>query len=561
MSLLDKATLIVTPTGYSKDFLHCVKPNTTDGDFDFVRSTGSFRTNSAGLLDDVPYNRVTYSNDFTPVNWSKFNATVTSGQADRSGGTNAWLIAKTGAAGRCEQNISDRNSSFQTASVYAKAGTLNFLYLRVNQSTSRGAYFDLSNGTVGSTGANIVSAAITAAGNGYYRCEVRFNANLTAVGVIPVDSDGGYTNANTGNIYAQDVQLENATSATTYVATTNRENLPVIDYISGAGHIALQPTRQNLFSYGNSLETNWSSSGTNPPTLTAKQFTSPDGRTNASRLEFPNTATASALQQGFTHINNFRHAISIYAKSNTGSNQTFRLFGDDASVSAISSVFTATSEWQRFTFYFSASSTGTKQAGIYHDAGTSSDLQIFGMMVERGGTSTNFSASGYIPTGNQTETRSLDRAHDAGVGASGIFNDSEGVLYGEIATDHDQSFRSIAISDGSLSNCVRMQFNTTLNQINLNIRAATATSLNYTHTLTDASAFNKIAISYKVNDFKVYINGTLVNTDTSGTTPTGLDRLSFANYYNSSTFYGRCKMLAVFDEQLTTDELECLTTP
>ena len=560
MSLLDKAKLVVTPTAWAKGILYSVKPNTTDGDFDFIQTGSSYRTNSSGLLEYLPKNRIVESNTFTTT-WSATNLTLTSGQADRSGGTDAWIFSKTGASARIQQNVNDRNSGFQTVSVYAKAGTLDFLYLQLNLSTTRGAYFDLSSGTVGSVGANLVSAAITAAGNGFYRCEVRFNANLTNVRVSLADVDGGFSNSNTGNIYVQDVQLENGSTAGTYVAVTNRQNYPVINYENNVGHFLLEKASLNLYSYSDSLETNWSASGTNPPTLTAKQFTSPDGRTNASRLEFPNTATASALQQGFTHLNNFRHAITVYAKSNTGSNQTFRLFGDDASASAISSVFTATNDWQRFTFYFTATSTGTKQSGIYHDAGSSSDLQIFGAMVERGSTSVNFSATTYIPTGNQTKSRANGRAHDAGVGASGIFNDSEGVLYAEVGTDHDQSFRSIAISDGSLSNCVRIQFSTTLNQVIANVRAATATSMNSTHSLTDASAFNKIAISYKANDFKLYVNGTLVATDTSGTTPTGLDRVSFANFNNSNNFQGRCKMLAVFDEQLTTDELECLTTP
>ena len=38
---------------------------------------------------------------------------------------------------------------------------------------------------------------------------------------------------------------------------------------------------------------------------------------------------------------------------------------------------------------------------------------------------------------------------------------------------------------------------------------------------------NKIALKYKANDFALWINGTEVATDTSGITPTGLDRLEF----------------------------------
>ena len=40
---------------------------------------------------------------------------------------------------------------------------------------------------------------------------------------------------------------------------------------------------------------------------------------------------------------------------------------------------------------------------------------------------------------------------------------------------------------------------------------------------------NKIAFRYKQNDFKAYINGTQVFSDTSGNTPTGISRFDFAN--------------------------------
>jgi len=562
MSLLDKAKLVVTPTAWGQTTLYSVKPNTTDGDFDFTRNSGINRVNSSGLIEPLPYNLLKGSNNFSN-DFTISNASIASGQADRSGGTDAWLFTKNATTAYLRQSTSSGIAAVgpQTVSIYAKAGTLDFLFIKPNSSSADGAYFDLSSGTVGTVGANVVRTAITADGNGYYRCEVELNKRISQIRLSLADVDGGDSNGNTGNIYIQDCQLVKGSSARTYYETTNRRAYPVISYANNAGHLQFTGSRTNFFRYSDSLITNWSATGTNPPTFTEKQFTSPDGRVNASRLEFPSTATASAYSQTFQHLNNYRFAITCYVKSNTGSNQTFRLFGDDASVSAISSVFTATSEWQRFEFLFTATSTATKAAGIYHDAGSASDLQVFGAQLERGSTSTNFSASPYIPAANNYVSRSADNCYGAGIGASGIFNDSEGVLYAEVATDHENSFRVIAISDGSTNNCVRIQFTTTENQVLANIRAATATSMNAAHTLTDASAYNKIAISYKENDFKFYVNGTQVGTDTSGTTPTGLNQVSFGNFNNSNPFIGRCKMLAVFDEQLTTDELECLTTP
>ena len=36
-NLLELASIILTPTAYSADTLHCIKPNTATGDFNFDR--------------------------------------------------------------------------------------------------------------------------------------------------------------------------------------------------------------------------------------------------------------------------------------------------------------------------------------------------------------------------------------------------------------------------------------------------------------------------------------------------------------------------------------------
>ena len=41
---------------------------------------------------------------------------------------------------------------------------------------------------------------------------------------------------------------------------------------------------------------------------------------------------------------------------------------------------------------------------------------------------------------------------------------------------------------------------------------------------------NKVAITFKEDEFKVYHNGVLKDTDTSGDIPTGLDKLNFASH-------------------------------
>ena len=68
MSLLDKASLVVTPNGYKVGKLYSVIPNTTLGDMDVVRATTATRVNSLGLIENVALNvpRIDYTNGSCP---------------------------------------------------------------------------------------------------------------------------------------------------------------------------------------------------------------------------------------------------------------------------------------------------------------------------------------------------------------------------------------------------------------------------------------------------------------------------------------------------------------
>ena len=54
MSLLNSASLCVTPNAYKEGTLYSVIPNTSLGDMTVVRATTATRVNSAGLVELVP---------------------------------------------------------------------------------------------------------------------------------------------------------------------------------------------------------------------------------------------------------------------------------------------------------------------------------------------------------------------------------------------------------------------------------------------------------------------------------------------------------------------------
>ena len=68
MSLLEKASLIVTPNAYKESILYSVVPNATLGDMTVVRATTATRVNSTGLIESVGLNipRIDYTNGSCP---------------------------------------------------------------------------------------------------------------------------------------------------------------------------------------------------------------------------------------------------------------------------------------------------------------------------------------------------------------------------------------------------------------------------------------------------------------------------------------------------------------
>ena len=181
-------------------------------------------------------------------------------------------------------------------------------------------------------------------------------------------------------------------------------------------------------------------------------------------------------------------------------------------------------------------------------------MLIYGAQLEQGSYATS-----YIPTSGSTATRSADFCINSGTSAE--FNDSEGVLFAEIsALADDLTYRGISIGDGTASNVVRIYYENVSNRFTANIKYAGVSQATMIYTFTDITINSKISVKYKENDFALWVNGFEVETDTSGSTPTGLDVLQFDTGTGGDDFYGNTKQLMTFKTALTDSELETLTS-
>ena len=135
------------------------------------------------------------------------------------------------------------------------------------------------------------------------------------------------------------------------------------------------------------------------------------------------------------------------------------------------------------------------------------------------------------------------------------------MLYVEI-TDlaNDNTYKRISISDGTTSNRVVIGTNNSSNSLRCFVGASGSLQFDNIVSISDITANNKIALKYKADDFALWINGIEVATDTSGSTPTGLDTLRLEGASAAFPLYGKAKCVAVYKEALTDAELTCLTT-
>jgi hypothetical protein len=213
------------------------------GDFTFARSSLATRVNSEGLIEEMAINipRLDYSNDSCPellleptrtnllqrseefdnAYWTKTNSTISANAIISPDGTKTGdkLTDNSTNGSHDVRRTITNNIAIHTLSVFAKAGSLNWLKVFNGYTVS---YFDLSTGTIGTSGAS--SSKIVDYGNGWYRCSVTDNyssaSSLQLIGITNDDNVSNYSGSG-DTIYLFGAMIEEADYQTSYVKTTS----------------------------------------------------------------------------------------------------------------------------------------------------------------------------------------------------------------------------------------------------------------------------------------------------------------------------------------------------
>ena len=160
----------------------------------------------------------------------------------------------------------------------------------------------------------------------------------------------------------------------------------------------------------------------------------------------------------------------------------------------------------------------------------------------------------FIKTEDNIATRSQDFCTDGG--DSVLFNITEGTFFTDVTPYNSGNVTVIGLSIGNDTQRIIFQFQSNGTQV----RVFSSGGVSFYANLTFDQR-NKIAVTFKENEYKFFINGALVGSDTSATVPTGMDRLNFSNSVgNGSGFEGKVHDTRVYDRVLTEAEAIKLTT-
>ena len=569
--LLNKASLVVIPSGYKEDTVYSVVPSDGSGDLSFTRASNGTRINSAGLVEVCPWNLLEQSEDFTNAFWFASNATVTANSTTAPNGTTtADTIAFT-SGGYIGKERTDNGA--MTFFVYAKYIATRWLCVENYNQSDKAAWFDLQNGVVGGTD-NGATSAIENVGNGWYKCSVTMTATSAASSTyafFTVSANNGFTRS--GSAYLWGAQLNIGSTAKPYFPTTDRLNVPRLTYQNGGGgcpSLLLEKQSTNLISYSEDFTNSYW--GLLNSTITPNNTISPDGTQNADKFVENNGTGEKWIYSTPTITAGSVYTYSIFAKKgerdfiyiNAYSNGNFRAWfnlntgtigATDAGVSA--KIENYSNGWYKCSVTITAVTgvqfylLGVSNANnvVDYSGNGTSGIYIWGAQAEQSSYPTS-----YIPTTSSSATRVADACYKTGI--SSLIGQTSGTVFVDAYIDNIEARANnilFYLLGASQDKYVLITSSGGVRYIDFPNGEIT----NNGYGLTNGR--HKFAIAYANNDFAFYIDGNLIGTDTSGT-PSACSEFGFFYYASGYDFPLKVNQAVLFKTRLTNAELASLTT-
>lgn len=580
MSLLDNASLLLTPNAVKASKLYSVIPSDGSGDFTFTRATTATRVNSAGLVELVPYNLLSYSEQFNDAIWSKAGgATITANSTTAPDGTLTADTFDTNQTKLLFQNRPALNNTTYTLSVWVKLGTATNLCLIVNNTLSwdtiGGQSFNASNGLNTST---------------WTRISFTFTTPTLPVNAVNIHLGGNAQSGlvqSSGTVFIWGAQLNEGTNALPYQKTETRLNIPRLDYsLGGCPSLLVEPQRTNTMTYSEDFSNAvWTITN---GAIATNTIAAPSNVISADTFTDNSTPGIHTITRS-AQWSTTRQTFSIYVKANTltkcyiangstgnavcfdlssGTIEGYTAGSGNAMVNA--SITSLSNGWYRVSATHTATASQTFAFGFYKVfnsssflamatyIGTSQSAYLWGAQLEAGAYATS-----YIPTTSASVTRNQDLASRTSV--SSLIGQTEGTLFCEIKLQNVNSASTyVGMTSGTFANGILIgkEAGVTPNKLVFYIFANGVTILNNTSTAL-SSSFVKCAIAYKSGDWAAYVNGSLVASGTSTFTfSASVNRFGFGSNAAFAALDDEMevKQTALWKTRLTNAQLAQLTT-
>ncbi len=350
---------------------------------------------------------------------------------------------------------------------------------------------------------------------------------------------------------------------------TMGQDIARIDYSDSAdGVLLLEPQRTNVLLQSNQFDTTWTNSNASVTSGQSGIYNT----TDAWKLEATGGSGSQHIVQSI--VTSGSSTYSIYVKAGTTDWVALRVTGSPTSYlvwfdltnglvgenqNAIkTSIKLVGNGWYHCCIEINSTTdnvfvylaTGSGLANLNTTVGD--NIYIQNAQLEAGSYPTS-----YIPTSGSSVTRATETCNNSG--NSEVFNDSEGVLFADIAAlVNDNNFKAISVSDSSTSD--RITLSLYQSSLYAYIAAGGVGQFNVSQAVNSIFQYHKIAIKYKTNNCAFWVNGFEVATDISATMPSGLIELAFDKGDGNDDLYGKTKELGYYDTALTDLELETLTS-
>jgi hypothetical protein len=593
MSLLDTASLIVTPNGYKEGKLYSVIPSDGSGDMSVVRATTATRVNSDGLVELVPYNLLTWSQDFSNANWVKSNGpTMTYNSAIAPDGTMTATGVQDTTGGsyksvyQIKTNVSS-NSTY-TCSLYVKKEISEIAYGGISMYFSGGtvdAFYGIVNsvnGTVTITSSTITPTIQVISEGNYWRIiciatDTGSNTNLLFEYYPTISTNGTTLGQGIGSVRTiWGAQMVEGSNALTYQKTETRLNIPRLDYSNGTcPSLLVEPQRTNISNYIESGTGNWQAA-----TVTSAN--------SILGLKTFNVIADGVIFGDQPHINsnsefqaNSKYTCSFYTDFSqcTGISITCNLLGFFPTVAFASISINKTTKaittqnvggvWtidsssatqingEIYRISFTATPSLTSIAGSRTYINGNLAGHFAGIQLEAGAYGTSFINK---PT-SASVTRNADQVYKTGI--SSLIGQTEGTIFLEADVQkHNASEFYIAISNGaSLGEAIYLyQPSGGILQVLFRTGgvAPTISILNANWNI----GYNKIAIAYNSTSGEVFMNGVSKGTVALSALPS-CSKLTLGSRPDATGTLvgsGGYKVATLWKTRLTNTQLAQLTT-